>query len=64
MENEISDVIKNREKISPSNLEYGNLVFVKREDAKYPYTKSSGPFVFLGYNDNNKTSAMLINPKN
>ena len=64
IENEIEDVILKREKISSSNLEYGNLVFLKRENAVYPFTKSKGPYVFLGYNDTNKTSAMLINPKN
>ena len=57
-------MILKREKISPNNLEYGNLVFVKREDAKYPNTKTKGPYIFLSYNDVEKTSAMLINPIN
>ena len=36
MEEEIEGVIENREVISPSNLEYGNLVFIRRDKAKYP----------------------------
>ena len=31
MENEIDDVVRSRETISPSNLQYGMLVFIKRE---------------------------------
>ena len=64
MEQEIEDVILKREKISNNSLEYGHLVFVKREDSTYPNTKTKGPYIFLGYNDSNKTTAMLINPKN
>ena len=36
METEIEDTIKSRDKISPSNLQFGNVVFVKRENIRYP----------------------------
>ena len=36
MEEEIEDTIKERSKISPSNLEFGNIVFIKRENVRYP----------------------------
>ena len=62
MQDEITDVINSREHISPSNLQYGNLVFLKREERKFPSTKLKGPYIFIGYGNANKTTAIIINP--
>lgn len=66
MEEEIDNVMRDRETISPSNLEYGMLVFIKRENEqlRYPQTKSKGPYIFLGYGNEKQTIAVIVNPKN
>ena len=42
------------------------MVFLRRDKGKikYPKTKSEGPYIFLGYGDPKKRTALLINPKN
>ena len=40
------------------------LIFIKREKRIYPQTKTKGPYIFLGYGTNEKTIALIINPKN
>ena len=54
MEEEIEDVIEGRERLGTSELEYGNLVFIKRERPVYPNTKTKGPYIFIGYGDPDK----------
>ena len=63
MEEEISEVIRERETISTSNLEFGNIVFIKRQDVQYPQTKSQGPYIFIGYGNPDKTTATILDIK-
>lgn len=63
MQDEIEEVILSRTNISPSKLEYGNLIFLKREESKYPLTKLKGPFIFVGYGNVDKTTVVAIDPK-
>ena len=32
--------------------------------SKFPYTKSKGPYIFLNYDNDSRTVACIINPKN
>ena len=52
-----------RQVVEPTSLEYGMLVFLKREDRLFPQTKGKGPYIVLGYTDNLKRTITLINPK-
>ena len=39
------------------------MVFLKREESKYPFTKLKGPYIFLGYGNKDRTTVLVCDLK-
>ena len=38
------------------------LVFLKREERRFPHTRLKGPYIFFGYGNKDKTTAIVVDP--
>ena len=61
MQNEIQETMERREPINSSNLELGNIVLIKNYKNNKLETRATGPCVFIEYNNNDRSSALVYN---